>query len=33
VGAVLAKPFDLDGLDRLLRDFRDRRGRRHSAGI
>ena len=33
VGAVLAKPFDLDGLDRLLRDFRDGRGRRHTAGI
>lgn len=33
VGKVLAKPFDLDGLDRLLHDFGDGRGRTHAAGI
>lgn len=33
IGAVLAKPFDLDGLDRLLHDLRDGRGRAHTVGI
>jgi hypothetical protein len=33
IGHVLAKPFDLDGLDRLLRDVRHRHRRTDSAGI
>lgn len=33
IGAVLLKPFDLDGLDRFLRNLRDGRGRGHIAGI
>ncbi|MEO8510530.1 MAG: response regulator [Chloroflexota bacterium] len=35
IGAVLAKPFDLEGLDRFLRHLRDGRGRgrTHTVGI
>ena len=33
IGAVLAKPFDLAGLDRFLRSFREGHGGRHAAGI
>lgn len=31
IGAVLTKPFDLDGLDHFLRNFRDGRGHPHAA--
>ena len=33
IGAVIAKPFDLEGLDHFLRSLRAGRGHTHSAGI